>query len=232
MAGSQATILKDDGCNTNVLSIDFFKRHRHLLNIQPTLTTICHSSKTSTESSNEMIIEAEIEVGSHKYRSNWAVANCRYDVLLGMPWHIDCKTKIKYTEGTVIVNGKSLPIIGSSSQVVKITSLGVKKFRSLLRKKGKMSEDFQDFQVNQVFPSSGEFVATNNIQLNSISDPDLSTLVSEYRGVFRDDLPEGLPPAREVDHRIDTEDSEKPPDLFSSFHQPNCSQQKIMSLSF
>lgn len=42
-----------------------------------------------------MIRNAAIELGSHHYRSDWAITDCHYDMreyvsakaLLGMPWH-------------------------------------------------------------------------------------------------------------------------------------------------
>jgi hypothetical protein len=36
------------------------------------------------------------------------------------------------------------------------------------------------------------------------SDPELRKVINEFRDVFRDDLPDGLPPKRPVDHVIDT----------------------------
>jgi len=33
LAGKEVTILKDDGCNINIISSDFVKRNRHLLNV-------------------------------------------------------------------------------------------------------------------------------------------------------------------------------------------------------
>lgn len=85
VAGQQVTVLKDDGCNTNVISRTFVNRNRHLFNIKKTSVTIHHSNKKIIEKAEDVIVDAEIEIGSHTYRSNWIVADCRYDILLGMP---------------------------------------------------------------------------------------------------------------------------------------------------
>lgn len=79
-------MLKDDGCNTNVISRDSFKKLGQMLNIQNVAFVISHSNKNENETSNEMVLDAKIELGQYQYRWNWIVANCRYDVLLGMPW--------------------------------------------------------------------------------------------------------------------------------------------------
>jgi len=39
----------------------------------------------------------------------------------------------------------------------------------------------------------------------------LKEILSEYEDVFRDELPEGLPPQRSVDHEIKVENGVKPP---------------------
>src|SRR5579859_6272857 len=50
----------------------------------------------------------------------------------------------------------------------------------------------------------------NNIRdLGDVSSPKLQTLLDEYQDIFREELPEGLPPRREIDHVIDT-GNEKP----------------------
>lgn len=42
-------------------------------------------------------------------------------------------------------------------------------------------------------------------------DKDVELLRKEFKDVFRDDLPEGLPPRRDVDHKIETDPSATPP---------------------
>ena len=39
-----------------------------------------------------------------------------------------------------------------------------------------------------------------------VQDPEIQKLVDEFRDVFRDELPDGLPPQRAVDHEINTAD--------------------------
>lgn len=82
IVGQQVVSLKDDGCNTNVLSKTFVDRNRQHLDIRKTTFLIQHYNKESNEQAPEVVIDAEIQIGSHFCRSNWIVAECRYDVLL------------------------------------------------------------------------------------------------------------------------------------------------------
>jgi len=44
-----------------------------------------------------------------------------------------------------------------------------------------------------------------------VLSPDAAKLVKEYTDVFPEELPDGLPPKRNVDHRINIEPCQKPP---------------------
>jgi hypothetical protein len=56
-------------------------------------------------------------------------------------------------------------------------------------------------QLNTIDGSPGD----NNIASKMLSsDPELRKVINEFRDVFRDELPDGLPPKRPVDHVIDT----------------------------
>lgn len=209
IGGKKITVLKDDGCNTNVLSKDFVQKHRDLLNIRREDTIISHSDKRYTESSSEIIVDAEIEIGAHRYRSNWVVANCRYDMLLGMPWHEFTNPDTDYIKKTVRVGDILLPISSCCDDQVKVCNIGVKKFRSLLKKK-KTSEDFVVLQVSNITSREESKHHTPGNQTTSM-DTDTALLLEQFSEVFRDDLPAGLPPKRSVDHTIEIEEDSKPP---------------------
>ncbi len=83
--GEKVNVLKDDGCNTNVVSREFFNENRKFFKWKNCNVEVCHSRKGSVENSSKSILGATLKIGKHFYKSNWLVANCRYDVLLGMP---------------------------------------------------------------------------------------------------------------------------------------------------
>lgn len=82
--GQEVTILKDEGCSTNVMSRSFVDKYCHLLTIKPYSVNINHSNREIIEEANEVVIDTEVQIGNTKYKSNWIVAGCRYDILLGM----------------------------------------------------------------------------------------------------------------------------------------------------
>lgn len=72
--GEEIVVLKDDGCNTNVLSTVCVAQHRHVLDIRAEEIVISHSDKNSTRTAKEMVHNATIKIGDHTYASNWAIA--------------------------------------------------------------------------------------------------------------------------------------------------------------
>ena len=206
--GQKARMLKDDGCNTNLVSKEFLQRNRRLFKVIRTRTSIQHSMQGSGERASEMILNGTIKIGSHVYTSNFLVGSCRYDVLLGMPWHVANNPKIDYPNRRVLVGNKYLyGMIDSedSPQVddIKVTNLSVKRFRRMIRKRSKNVEVYQVI-TREVKPDL-EKVKRDK------SNRKLDAILHKYEEVFRSELPDGLPPKRLVDHEIEVEKGSKPP---------------------
>lgn len=89
-----------------------------------------------------MVIDAELKLRDHTYRLNWIVFDCRYDIMLGMLLHVECQPTINYEKGKFRVEGTALPSSRDSGQAVCVHNLCVEKFRYLLSKKKKNSEEF------------------------------------------------------------------------------------------
>jgi len=207
--GVRARVLKDDGCNTNVVSKEFFEKNiRHFQFVEEDIR-ICHSKKNADERSNRVIVDGILKIGKHKYRSNWIVADAQYDVLLGMPWHVAHNPKIDYEKKTVELKNTVLYMREyynenkMSRSKVKIGNLSLKKFRRMLKKKKGNFEVFQVFfnNMQQGYQRDGE----------KMEDPKLNGILEKYSSVFRSELPDGLPPKRSVDHEIVVEEGNKPP---------------------
>lgn len=195
-----------------MISSSFVERNKHILDVRKFHTSIEHSHDGTVEESSQIVVNATIQIGRHSYTSNWAVANSRYDVLLGMPWHTDTLPTIDYEDRTISVHGYNIPVPKKSWNRPSIANISVKKFRSLIKKQGH-KDDFEVYQLVTI----NNFRAMSGNRREPLPEKiqgKLDALLAKHEKVFRDDLPPGLPPEREVDHAIEISEKEKPP------HQP------------
>lgn len=128
--------------------------NRKYLNITDHELEIEHSNEDNIENTTGIVLDVVIQIDKHTYRSNWAIVNCRYDVILGTPWHMDNNVITNYQDMSAKVNGRSLPIPKKANCGPKLTNIGVKKFRWLIRKNSHKT-DFVVYrltQVNKVMP--------------------------------------------------------------------------------
>lgn len=84
MVGHQITVLKDYGSNINVLSKRFVQKFCRFLKLHTMSFSIQRSSRNSTETATEIVVNAKLQLGNHLYCSHCAVADCQYDILLAM----------------------------------------------------------------------------------------------------------------------------------------------------
>ena len=73
-------------------------RSRDIFEVCQENVTFQDSRKGTKEEASEVILNGTLRLGAHTYNSNWIVTNCRYDVLLGMPWHVARNPSIDYEE--------------------------------------------------------------------------------------------------------------------------------------
>lgn len=102
--------LKDDCCNTNVVSQEFFLNNREIFRSVKKRVEVFHSEKKTTEIAPEFFLAATIRIGSHVYISNWVVARSRYDVLLEISLHVVHNPDTNYTSWTVKIGSDDLPV--------------------------------------------------------------------------------------------------------------------------
>lgn len=81
------------------------------------------------EESEEIVIDTALQIGDYIYESNFVVVSCHYNVLIGTPWHDETEPTTIYNEGTVHVGGHTFSRCSLDSSLVRISNIGVKKFR-------------------------------------------------------------------------------------------------------
>lgn len=84
----------------------FASRYPNVFDIHKCEIPITHSKKDSVEISNSLVLNGRFKIGNHEYISNWAVADYRYDILIGMPWHREINPTLDYTGPGVLVYGE------------------------------------------------------------------------------------------------------------------------------
>lgn len=174
-----------------MLYTDFARRNGKCLKIVNANLEIDHSSGDSSEVTSGIVVDAILQIGKHQYLSNWAIANCRYDVILGTPWHVDNNVITDYGNQVLTVNGRFIPVPKSINNKVKISNIGIKNFRSFIRKHAH-KRDFEVFYIREI---SNIHAATTKQEANLPSDMQKkkNELLRKYSSVLRDELHPGLP---------------------------------------
>lgn len=113
----------DDGHNTKGLSQDFVSRHRPLLHKPVSKSILPHLSKGLSETARKVVVNAEVEIGNHRYCSSWVVAICNYDILLGMLWDLDTSLQTDYLRCKVTVNIVDLPVLRSHGSGIEMGNM-------------------------------------------------------------------------------------------------------------
>lgn len=198
-------IIKDDGCNTNVISLDFANKHRDKLNVRKCELSLCHSAKSTEEEIIEIVWDTKLNLGETEYRSNWAIANIRYDILLGMPWNEHSKPVINYRTKQVKVENKMLPNSDPANIIsgIEIGNIGVRKFPSIIRKGKGNAEVYMVHNITSTVRDTQNELKQKHHELAQV--------LEKYKSVIVDELPDGLPPKREVDHEIVEKENSSPP---------------------
>lgn len=206
--GIPVVILKDDGCNTNVISKRFVRENRKKLKFKEIRTMISHSKEGLDEISRECVFNATVRIGSHCYTSNWIVGDCRYDLLLGMPWHVTCQPKVDYKNREIYVGDEKIRSpIRNDDEGISVTSIGVKEFRKKIRKGGAHLQLFQ-LRIRKREETEEKDERSGMV---SVENESLSNILKKFDSVFKSELPSGLPPSRGTEHTIEVDEGGRPP---------------------
>ena len=144
-------------------------------------------------------INSTITIQDYKDNLRFELTDIDYDIILGKTWLNYYNPKIDWLNNIIEFNksGKSFKIIAKDKN-----SPGIKLVSAMqLKKDFKSKEDF----MFVCYISNENQKKTNHINSTKIQD-----LLQKYKGIFPDDLPNNLPPQREVDHKIEIVEGAKP----------------------
>lgn len=172
---------------------------------------ILNSKKGLTEVPNEMVTSVMLQIEEHEERSDWAVTNLQYDIVLEMPRQKEHNSMNACKTGNVSFDNKKVPILKNhENEEIKVTNTCVKSFWSLLKN---CNSKF-GYHIYRIIAKPQNMTRMTEMK----HSPRLEKLLLCYKEMFRDKLPFWKPPARGFDHKIVIEASQKLPQIpFSSF---------------
>jgi hypothetical protein len=126
-----------------------------------------------------------------------------YDIIYGQPWLRKHNPHINWSNGSVTVNSEPLPTIDTSLTVQSeppqlVSAIGIK-------------HAMHAAESAYLLLVSDKSAAMEGAETQSTLDPRIRSLLDEFKDVFPEDLPDGLPPSRDVDHRIELVPGSTPP---------------------
>ena len=177
--GATARILIDPGAELNHLSIDFCKNHGIAIKQEDRTAIMANNTEESVDSTKNPIA---LSIGPYSESMRFAVNKLQYDVILGKKWQHKHRARIDCQSNSVDFchKGKAYCLIANTQEEQKQITLnaiakdlksGSPLFAVLVRKRDE-GEPKNDHR------------------------PDVKRLLQEYKDVFPEELPEGLPPSR------------------------------------
>lgn len=70
MAGQQVTMMKDEGCNTKVVSLSFVNKTSQFLKIKRNSAEINHLNRKTTKYASEVVIDPQLKLQHRTYPLN------------------------------------------------------------------------------------------------------------------------------------------------------------------
>ncbi len=189
-------ILLDGGSTGNFISAEYVAQHQltvHKLAVTKTVKLADHTQYVISE-----YITATIGIDTYSEVIELRVMPLKVaNVILGLPWLRQHNPDIDWSSNIVrlISDGRIIKLVPTQSHSNEIELVSALQFKRSMRKA----------DMNYLI-----YIRSDN-DSESVNTTSVPSIVSEYQDVFPDDLPEGLPPSRAVDHRIELESGHVPP---------------------
>ena len=200
--GCQVHMLLDSSSTHNFVSAEFVRRYK--IPTEPGKRTFKVTLADSTSSEHQHQVTQQVKVVVRDFieqRRFTILPTCSVDVILGKPWLTRHNPDISFRANEIVLNSDSLPVsqeepMISSDFPCECNIISGKQARHELRAGGQgyLTMVYRDEEY------AGCSTATN-----------VKKLLCEYSDVFPSELPDVLPPQREMDHDIPTEPRAKPP---------------------
>ena len=226
MNGKRAVILIDSGASDNFISKSFIKDTSiNSEEMKSSSTTEVSSFDGSISSINKVVKNVDLIIGEYvdKIECIKVLDIAAYDVILGMPWLEKYNPSIdyKFKRVTMYANGKVTNLRPTPQQVSKNNSLYSRSHTSKANQRTSAANASMKLffisskqirkQYSKIESAFLAVVNSNNELVEVKESSNKHPLLHEYADVFPSDLPTGLPPRRDIDHKIEVLPGSEPP---------------------
>ena len=199
--GCQAHMLLDSGSTHDFVSTEFVRRYK--IPTEPGKGTfkVTLADGTSSEHQHQVTQQVKVVVGDFSEQRRFTILPiCSVDVILGKPWLTRHNPDINFRTNEIVLNSDSLPV----SQEEPMISSDSPCWCNIIFGK----------QARHGLCAGGQgyltMVYRDEENVGCSKATDMKELLFEYSDVFPSELPDVLPPQREMDHDITTEPGAKP----------------------
>src|SRR6202158_5841600 len=197
----QAVMMVDSGSTGDFISEAYVSKHRMRRNSYESSKTVwLADGKQHTVTS---YIVCVISIGGLTESVELAIIPLvGYDVILGTPWLQRHNPSITWTSYSISVNsnGKQCEL-----PLANITDTPVVELVSALQFKREVQHG------EELYLALVQSPAEHSNDSKAAINRDASTIINEFKEVFPEELPSGLPPSRDIDHRIELVPGQQPP---------------------
>ena len=180
-----------------------------------------HLADGSARSSNQCVKQACVNFGEHAEFLDFHVMKLpKYDAILGKSWldrwnpEIDWKKNtvtIKIGRRTVVLNGVQDSEKREELSSVFKSGIDIQEVSAQCMRRLAQREPVYLAVVRSVEKDDDQTVEINDDKTKTPYPKEVQKILKEYADVFPKDLPAGLPPQRDVDHRIELIPGAEPP---------------------
>ena len=211
--GYKAIVLVDCGASGNFVSEQFVHRYKLSLTDRWRAIQSVTLADGTVKKLGGVLSMADLTMGTYHEQVDFSVMPIqKYDCILGVKWLKQHKPHIQWSDRTVQFSHRRKHHVLHASYPLLLPSRASVNLTYLLSESEFLAEQSEFEYVDVAWVKDGsdrgvEFhcnaVQADATPSNNNDSESVRYMLEEYRDVFPDDLPAGLPPERAIDHRIE-----------------------------